>query len=82
MINYNYSNPTNKFLVLAFYSGNEEVLEIIDRVASFNIGESKDIKFKIHDKGNLGKEEVLVFISDDNDEFCRTILFKINFKEN
>ena len=82
LINYNYTNPTNKFLVLAFYSGNEEVLEIIDRVASFNIGESKDIKFKIHDKGNLGKEEVLVFISDDNDEFCRTILFKINFKEN
>ena len=82
VINYNYVNPTNKFLVLSFYSGNEEVLEVIDRVASFNIGESKDIKFRIHDKGNLGKEEVLVFISDDSDNFCRTILFKIHFKEN
>ena len=82
VINYRYTNPTNKFMVLSFYSGKEEVLEVIDRVATFNIGESKDIKLKINDKGSLGKEEVLLFISDDNDNFCRTILFKIKFKEN
>ena len=82
VINYRYTNPTNKFMVLSFYSGKEEVLEVIDRVATFNIGESKDIKLKINDKGSLGKEEVLLFISDDNDNFCRTILFKIKFIEN
>ena len=69
-------------MVLAFYKGNEYFFEIIDKVASFNMNESKDIKFKIHDKGVLRKEEVLVLLSDDNDKFCRIILFKINFKEN
>ena len=82
VINYRYTNPTNKFMVLSFYGGKEDVLEVIDRVATFNIGESKDIKLKINDKGSLGKEEVLLFISDDNDNFCRTILFKIKFIEN
>ena len=27
-------------------------------------------------------DEFLTILSDDNDKFCRTIVFKINFKEN
>ena len=68
-------------MVLSFYSGNEEVLEVIDKIQTFNGSETKNIKLKVNDKGVPGKEEVLLFISDDNDDFCRTILFKIYFKE-
>ena len=83
VVNYRYTNPTKKFMVLSFYSSNEDVLEVIDRVATFNIRESKDIKLRVYNKGILEKKEVLIFISDDNDEyFCRTILFKIYFKAN
>ena len=77
---YRYKNPMSKFMVLTFYSGNEDIFEVFDRVVTFNGEESKDIKFQIHDKGIQGKEEVLLFISDDNEDFCRTILFKIIFK--
>jgi hypothetical protein len=82
VFNFTYKNPTGKFMVLSFYSGNEDILEVIDRNVVFNNDETKNIKFKIYDKGVLGKEEVLLFISDDNDDFCKTILFKINFREN
>ena len=77
---YRYKNPMSKFMVLTFYSGNEDIFEVFDRVVTFNGEESKDIKFQIHDKGIQGKEEVLLFVSDDNEDFCRTILFKIIFK--
>ena len=49
---------------------------------SFNIDETKQIKLLIHEKGMIGREEVLLFISDNNDEYCRTLLFRINFREN
>ena len=81
ILDYSYKNRTKKFMVLSFYSGNEEVLEVIDKVQTFNGSETKNIKLKVNDKGVPGKEEVLLFISDDNDDFCRTILFKIYFKE-
>ena len=77
---YRYKNPMSKFMVLTFYSGNEDIFEVFDRVVTFYGEESKDIKFQIHDKGIQGKEEVLLFVSDDNEDFCRTILFKIIFK--
>ena len=81
ILDYSYKNRTKKFMVLSFYSGNEEVLEVIDKVQTFNGGETKNIKLKVNDKGAPGKEEVLLFISDDSDDFCKTILFKIYFKE-
>ena len=78
----NYQNPFDNGIILFFYSGNEENMEVIDKIVSFNPGESKDVKLSIHDKGNIGKEEVLLFISDDGAQFCQTILFVINFREN
>ena len=44
----------SKFMVLTFYSGNEDIFEVFDRVVTFNGEESKDIKFQIHDKGIQG----------------------------
>ena len=82
IINYSFRNPKNKFMVLSFYSGNDDILEVIDKIMTFNGHETKDIKIKINDKGAPGKEETLLFISDDNDDFCKTILFKITYKEN
>ena len=81
IFDYSYKNRTDKFKVLSFYSGNEEVLEVIDKIQTFNGYETKNIKLKVNDKGDPGKEEVLLFISDDSDDFCRTILFKIHFKK-
>ena len=83
VVNYSYSNPKNKLMVLSFYSSNEDILEIIDRVVTFNSQETKDIKLRIkNEKGIPRREEVLLFISDNNDDFCTTILFKIIFREN
>ena len=76
VVNYSYKNPTKNFMVLSFYSSNSDVLEIIDRVETFEGEKSKDIKLKVH-KSNSRKEEVLMFVSDDNSKFCKTILFEI-----
>ena len=82
VFNYNYTNPNEKPSILVFFSGNEEILEVIDKMNSFNVNETKSIKFLIHDKGIIGRDEVLLFISDNTDEFCQTFLFRINFREN
>ncbi len=65
-----------------FYSADDEIMEVIDRVNSFNIGETKQIKLLIHERGTICREEVLLFISDNNDEYCKTLLFIINCREN
>ena len=82
MVDYKYINPSSKPSVLSFYSGNEDIMEVIDRIAVFNEGEEKNIKLKFNDKGKVETEEVLLFISDDSNDFCRTIIFKIDFTEN
>ena len=82
MVDYKYTNPSSSPSVLSFYSGNEDIMEVIDRIVVFNGGEEKNIKLKFNDKGKVEAEEVLLFISDDSNDFCRTIIFKINFTEN
>ena len=82
LINYSCTNPIERNTILTFYSGDDNIMEVIDKVNSFNVEETKKIKLLIHDKGNIGREEVLLFISDNNDEYCKTALFKINFREN
>ena len=82
IINYRCTNPFNKWTILMFYSGDDRIMEVIDRVNSFNIGETKQIKILIHERGNICREEVLLFISDRDDEYCKTLLFIINFREN
>ena len=84
VVDYKYTNPSpSKISVLSFYSGNEDIMEVIDRIAVFNEDEEeKNIKLKFNDKGKVETEEVLLFISDDSNDFCRTIIFKINFTEN
>lgn len=82
IINYKCTNPIGKWTILMFYSADDEIMEVIDRVNSFNIGETKQIKLLIHERGTICREEVLLFISDNNDEYCKTLLFIINFREN
>ena len=82
IINYRCTNPFNKWTILMFYSGDDRIMEVIDRVNSFNIGETKQIKLLIHERGKICREEVLLFISDRDDEYCKTLLFIINFREN
>ena len=82
IINYTCTNPIGKWTILMFYSADDEIMEVIDRVNSFNIGETKQIKLLIHERGTICREEVLLFISDNNDEYCKTLLFIINFREN
>ena len=82
VFNYNYTNPNEKPSIIVFYSENEQILEVIDRMNSFNADETKSIKFLLHDKGIIGRAEVLLFISDNTEDFCQTFLFRINYKEN
>ena len=82
VFNFSYINPFDKSLLISFYSENEEKMEVIDKIVSFNARETKNVKLLIHDKGNIGKEEVLLFISDRGEEFSQTILLAINFNEN
>ena len=80
--NFSYTNPIGKPIILNFYSGDENIMEVIDKISSFNADETKPIKLLIRDKGNIGKEEVLLFISDNNEELCQTILLIINYRDN
>ena len=82
IINYKCANPIGKQTILTFYSGDENIMEVIDRVNSFNVDETKQIKLLIHEKGMISREEVLLFISDNDNEYCKTLLFIINFREN
>ena len=82
VLDYEYKNPTGKFMVLSFYSANEDIMEVIDRVVVFNGNEEKIIKLRFNDEGEVGNKEALLFISDDSNDFCRTIIFKINFEAN
>ena len=82
VFNFNYQNPFDKSLIMYYYSEKEETMEVIDKIVSFNAQEAKNVKLLIHDKGNIGKEEVLLFISDGGEEFYQTILFRINYNEN
>ena len=82
IINYRCTNPINKWTILMFYSGDDRIMEVIDRINSFNVGETKQIKLLIHERGTICREEVLLFISDRDDEYCKTLLFIINFREN
>ena len=57
-------------------------MEVIDKSISFNADEKKRIQLLVHERENIGREEVLLFIFDNNDEYNKTVLFKINFREN
>ena len=81
-VNYKFQNTLGKKAVFTFYSCNDTILEVIDKTVSFNADERKRIQLLVHGRENEGREEVLLFIFDNNDEYSKTILFKINFREN
>ena len=79
-VNYECSNPLSHWVILKFESGDEEFLEVVDKINSFNIDEKKSIKFVVPPFQQVGRIEVLVFVSAENEEYCRTLLFQITFK--
>ena len=81
-VHYKFLNVLGKKAVFTFYSCNDEILEVIDKSISFNADEKKRIQLLVHERENIGREEVLLFIFDNNDEYNKTVLFKINFREN
>ena len=81
-VHYKFLNVLGKNAVFTFYSCNDAILEVIDKNISFKTDEKKRIQLLVHGRGTIGKEEVLLFIFDNNDEYNKTVLFKINFREN
>ena len=81
-VNYKFQNILGKKAVFTFYSCNDTILEVIDKSVPFNADERKRIQLLVHERENEGREKVLLFIFDNNDEYSKTILFIINFREN
>ena len=79
---YKFLNTLGKKATFTFYSCNDTILEVIDKTISFNVDEKKRIQLLVHERQKVGREEVLLFIFDNNDEYNKTVLFKINFREN
>ena len=80
-INYNFMNCCGKSTVFQIYSSDEDIMEIIDKEIFIEADKEKDIKLLIHECGTIGRKEVLLFISD-NEEYYKTLLFLIDFHEN
>ena len=79
-IKYECVNPIDKWVMLKFESSDDNLMYIVDNVVPFNGKETKYINIIIPSQINKRKFEVLLFISDENEEYSKTILFIINFK--
>ena len=79
-IKYECVNPIDKWVMLKFESSDDNLMYVVDNVVPFNGKETKYINIIIPSQINKRKFEVLLFISDENEEYSKTILFIINFK--
>ena len=79
-IKYECVNPIDKWVMLKFESSDDNLMYVVDNVVPFNGKETKYINIIIPSQINKRKFEVLLFISDENEEYSKTILFLINFK--
>ena len=79
-IKYECINPIDKWVILKFESSDDNLMYVVDNVLPFNGKESKYINIIIPSQIKKKKFEVLLFISDENEEYSKTILFQINFK--
>ena len=79
-IKYECVNPIDKSVMLKFESSDDNLMYVVDNVVPFNGKETKYINIIIPSQINKRKFEVLLFISDENEEYSKTILFIINFK--
>jgi hypothetical protein len=79
-IKYECVNPIDKWVMLKFESSDDNLMYVVDNVLPFNGKESKYINIIIPSQIKKKKFEALLFISDENEEYSKTVLFQINFK--
>ena len=79
-IKYECVNPIDKSVMLKFESSDDNLMYVVDSVVQFNGKETKFINIIIPSQIKKRKFDVLLFISDENEEYSKTILFQINFK--
>ena len=79
-IKYECVNPIDKWVMLKFESSDDNLMYVVDNAMSFNGKETKYINIIIPRQINKRKFDVLLFISDENEEYSKTVLFHINFK--
>ena len=79
-IKYECVNPIDKSVILKFESSDDNLMCVVDNVLPFNGKESKYINIIIPSQIKKKKFEALLFISDENEEYSKTVLFQINFK--
>ena len=79
-IKYECVNPIDKWVLLKFESSDDNLMYVVDSIVPFNGKETKYINIIIPSQIHKRKFEVLLFISDENEEYSKTVLFQINFK--
>ena len=79
-LKYQFVNPIDKWVLMKFESSDENYMYVVDNVVSFNGKEKKFINIVIPEQTKRGDVESLLFISDENEEYSKTVLFKIQFK--
>ena len=79
-IKYECSNPIDKWVMLKFESSDDNLMYVVDNMVPFNGKEEKYINIIIPRQIDKRKFDVFLFISDENEEYSKTIVFHINFK--
>lgn len=79
-IKYEFTNTLNSWVIFNFESNNPELLSIVDSRLPFNANEKKFINITIPAQNQMGRAEVLVFVSESEETYSETILFQLNYK--
>ena len=79
-IKYECTNPIDKWVLLRFESSDDNLMYVVDNVVPFNGKEEKYINIIIPRQIHKRKFDAFLFISDEREEYSKTIVFHINFK--
>ena len=79
-IKFECSNPIDKWVLLKFESSDDNLMYVVDNMVPFNGKEEKYINIIIPRQIYKRKFDAFLFISDENEEYSKTIVFHINFK--
>ena len=79
-IKFECTNPIDKWVLLKFESSDDNLMYVVDSVVPFNGKEEKYINIIIPRQIYKRKFDAFLFISDENEEYSKTIVFHINFK--
>ena len=79
-IKFECTNPIDKWVLLKFESSDDNLMYVVDNMVPFNGKEEKYINIIIPRQIHKRKFDAYLFISDENEEYSKTIVFHINFK--